>query len=80
VACLLFNNIAQFGLELLYALGWFVVTVLLGLAIHFFGVYSLSVYFLSGINPIEFFRRLQTVILTAFSTSSSNATLPTALR
>jgi DAACS family dicarboxylate/amino acid:cation (Na+ or H+) symporter len=80
VACLLFNNIAQFGLELLYSLGWFVATVLLGLAIHFFGVYSLSVYFLSRINPIEFFRRLQTVILTAFSTSSSNATLPTALR
>ena len=36
VACLLFNNIAQFGLELLASLGWFVATVLLGLAIHFF--------------------------------------------
>jgi dicarboxylate/amino acid:cation (Na+ or H+) symporter, DAACS family len=80
VACLLFNNIAQFGLELLQSLGWFVVTVLLGLSIHFFGVYSLSVWFLSRISPIEFFRRVQTVILTAFSTSSSNATLPTALR
>ncbi len=80
VACLLFNNIAQFGLELLASLGWFVATVLLGLAIHFFGVYSLAIYFLSKINPIDFFRRVQTVILTAFSTSSSNATLPTALR
>lgn len=80
VACLLFNNIAQFGLELLQSLGWFVVTVLLGLSIHFFGVYSLSVWFLSKISPIEFFRRIQTVMLTAFSTSSSNATLPTALR
>ena len=80
VACLLFNNIAQFGFELLVSLGWFVATVLLGLALHFFGVYSLSIYFLSRINPIEFFKRIQTVILTAFSTSSSNATLPTALR
>jgi len=80
VACLLFNNIAQFGLELLVSLGWFVITVLLGLLLHFFGVYSLSIWFLSRINPIEFFRRVQTVILTAFSTSSSNATLPTALR
>lgn len=80
VACLLFNNIAQFGLELLLSLGWFVATVLLGLSIHFFGVYSLSIWFLSRINPIEFFKRVQTVILTAFSTSSSNATLPTALR
>ncbi len=80
VACLLFNNVALFGLDLLISLFWFVVTVLLGLGIHFFIVYSLSVKFLSGINPIDFFRRVWTVIVTAFSTSSSNATLPTALR
>jgi len=54
--------------------------VLLGLSLHMFGVYSLSIYFLSRLSPIEFFRRIKTVILTAFSTSSSNATLPTALR
>jgi dicarboxylate/amino acid:cation (Na+ or H+) symporter, DAACS family len=80
VACLLFNNTARFGLDLLQALGWFVLTVLLGLSLHMFGVYSLSVYFLSRISPLEFFRRIKTVILTAFSTSSSNATLPTALK
>lgn len=80
VACLLFNNIALFGLDLLQSLAWFVFTVLLGLSIHFFGTYSLSVWFLSKINPIDFFKRVRTVILTAFSTSSSNATLPTALR
>ncbi|MFN2384099.1 MAG: dicarboxylate/amino acid:cation symporter [Gemmatimonadota bacterium] len=80
VACLLFTNTARFGLDLLGALAWFVVTVLLGLALHLFGVYSLSVYFLSRINPLEFFRRIKTAMLTAFSTSSSNATLPTALR
>src|SRR5689334_14512212 len=80
VACLLFNNTARFGLDLLQALGWFIVTVLLGLSLHMFGVYSLSIYFLSRLSPIDFFRRIKTVILTAFSTSSSNATLPTALR
>jgi len=80
VACLLFNNTARFGLDLLQALGWFVVTVLVGLSLHMFGIYSLSVYFLSRIAPLEFFRRIKTVMLTAFSTSSSNATLPTALR
>jgi DAACS family dicarboxylate/amino acid:cation (Na+ or H+) symporter len=80
VACLIFTNVARFGLDLLFALGWFVVTVLLGLSLHMFGVYSLSVAFLSRINPLEFFRRVRTVIVTAFSTSSSNATLPTALR
>ena len=80
VACLLFNSTAVFGVSLLRALGWFVVTVLLGLALHMFGVFSLSIYFLSRMAPLEFFRRIKTVILTAFSTSSSNATLPTALR
>lgn len=79
VACLLFNNTARFGIDLLGAIGWFVLTVLLGLAIHMFGVYSLSVSILSRLSPIDFFRRIRTVMLTAFSTSSSNATLPTAL-
>lgn len=80
VACLIYNNVALFGLDLIMSLGWFVLTVLLALGIHFFGVYSLSVALLSRINPITFFSRVRTVILTAFSTSSSNATLPTALR
>ncbi len=80
VACLLFNNTARFGLDLLAALGWFVVTVLLGLGLHMFGTYSLSVWLLSRISPLEFFRRIKTVLLTAFSTSSSAATLPTTLR
>jgi DAACS family dicarboxylate/amino acid:cation (Na+ or H+) symporter len=80
VACLIFSNIARFGVDLLQALFWFMITVLAGLALQMFGVYSLSVYFLSRISPIQFFRRIETVILTAFSTSSSNATLPTAIR
>lgn len=80
VACLLFNNVARFGMDLLSALSWFVITVLLGLALHMFVVYSISIRLLSRISPLEFFRRVKTVMLTAFSTSSSNATLPTALR
>jgi dicarboxylate/amino acid:cation (Na+ or H+) symporter, DAACS family len=80
VACLIFSNIARFGPGLLQSLFWFMITVLAGLALHMFGVFSLSVYFLSRISPLTFFRRIETVILTAFSTSSSNATLPTAIR
>lgn len=79
VAALLFSSTAGFGLDLLVTLAWFMGTVLLGLAIHMFGVYSLSVALLSRISPIEFFRRIKTAMLTAFSTSSSNATLPTAI-
>lgn len=80
VFALLFANTAGFGLDLLGTLAWFMLTVLLGLAIQMFGVYSLSVKLLSRISPIEFFRRIKTVMYTAFGTSSSNATLPTALR
>jgi DAACS family dicarboxylate/amino acid:cation (Na+ or H+) symporter len=80
VACLIFTSTAGFGLDLLGALIWFILTVLLGLALQMFGVYSIVLRVLAGISPVEFFRRIKTVILTAFSTSSSNATLPTALR
>src|SRR5688572_12967649 len=80
VACLLFTNTARFGLDLLQALGWFVVTVLVGLLLHMFGTYSLAVRTLGGMSPLEFFRRIRTVLVTAFSTSSSAATLPTSLR
>jgi dicarboxylate/amino acid:cation (Na+ or H+) symporter, DAACS family len=80
VACLLFNNTARFGLDLLAALGWFILTVLLGFVLHMFGTYSLSVSLLSRISPRDFFRAIKTVMLTAFSTSSSVATLPTTLR
>jgi dicarboxylate/amino acid:cation (Na+ or H+) symporter, DAACS family len=80
IACLIFTNIARFGLDLLAALGWFVVTVVLGLSLQMFGVYTIALRLFSRISPIEFYRRIKTVILTAFSTSSSNATLPTALR
>src|SRR5690349_10352293 len=76
VACLLFNNTARFGLDLLQALAWVVLTVLLGLSLHMFGVYSLSIYFLSRLSPIEFFRRIKPVILTAFSPPPSTAPLP----
>jgi DAACS family dicarboxylate/amino acid:cation (Na+ or H+) symporter len=80
VFCLVFNNISRFGLDLLGALGWFLFATLLGLGIHMFGVYSLVVWWLGGRKPGVFFKRIQTAMLTAFSTSSSSATLPTALR
>ena len=80
VGCLLFGNLALFGIELLASLGWFLVTVLLGLGLHLFGVYSLALRFLAHRSPRAFFQQSRTAMLTAFSTSSSNATLPTTLR
>jgi DAACS family dicarboxylate/amino acid:cation (Na+ or H+) symporter len=80
VACLIFTMTARFGFGFLVSLGWYVVTVLGGLAIHMFVVYPLALKLFARVSPLEFFTRVRTVMLTAFSTSSSNATLPTALR
>jgi len=80
VALLVFSSIASFGTDLLLALLWYIGVVLGGLLIHGVVVYSLSVRFLSGLSPIDFFGKMKTTAITAFSTSSSNATLPTALR
>ena len=74
VAALLFAMTARFGFGFLVGLGWFVGTVLLGLALHMFVVYSAALKFVARVSPLEFFRRTKTVALTAFSTSSSNAT------
>ncbi len=80
VAALLFNLTAQLGYEVLGPLARYVGVVLLALAIHQFVVYSLAVRFLGGMSPLAFFRGIQEAMITAFSTASSNATLPTALR
>ncbi len=80
VFALLFNLTAQLGYEILGQLAQYVLTVLLALLIHQFIVYSLAVRVLGGMSPVKFFRGIQEAMVTAFSTSSSNATLPTALR
>ncbi len=79
VACLVFSLTARLGFEVFGQLGAYVGVVLLALAIHQFGVYSLAVWWLGGMSPRRFFAGVRTAMLTAFSTASSNATLPTAL-
>ncbi len=80
VGALLFAMTARFGFSLLTGLAAFVLTVLAGLAFHLFVFYSVLLKLVAKVSPREFFRRVRTVMATAFATSSSNATLPTALR
>ena len=80
VACLLFTLTARLGYDVLRQLGAYVFVVVLGLAIHQLVVYSISVAWLGGMNPIRFFQAIRAAMLTAFSTASSNATLPTSLK
>lgn len=80
VAAFMFNLTAQLGLEVIKSLAWFVITVLVALAIHGFVVLPLWVRFMGGMGPREFFRGTQEATLTAFATASSTATLPVTLR
>jgi len=80
VAALLFSMTARLGFGILMQVAAYVGVVLLALGLHMFGVYSLSVRFLGGRNPLTFFRDCRLAIVTAFSTASSSATLPTALK
>lgn len=79
VFCFMFNLAALFGWDLLVRLGAYVGVVVLALALHMFGVYSLALK-AAGWSPLRFFRGVQEAMVMAFSTASSNATLPTSLR
>ncbi len=80
VGALLFVMGVRLGTGFLRPLAAFVAVVLLGLAIHLVVVYSLMVKLVGRMSPWRFFRDVRLAMLTAFSTASSSATLPTALR
>ena len=80
VACFMFNLAALFGWDLLIRLSAYVGTVLVALGIQMFIVFPLLLKWLGKKSPLQFFRQTQEASLMAFSTASSNATLPTSLR
>jgi len=80
VAAFMFNLTFQLGWDVIRSLVWFVVTVLVGLAIHGFVILPLWVKLMGGMSPRLFFRETQEATLTAFATASSTATLPVTLR
>ena len=80
IACFMFNLAAVFGWDLLLRLGAYVAVVLLALGTHMFVVYPILLRLVGKVSPTWFFRQSQEAMVMAFSTASSNATLPTALR
>ena len=80
IACFMFNLASLFGWELLARLGAYVGVVLLALGAHMFVTYPLLLKLAGGVSPLWFFRQSQEAMVMAFSTASSNATLPTAIR
>jgi Na+/H+-dicarboxylate symporter len=80
IFCFMFNLSAQFGWDLLFKLAAFVGVVLLALGVQMFVIFPLLLRFLGKKSPVAFFRETREASVMAFSTASSNATLPTALR
>ena len=79
VAGLIFGVTSRFGFALLKPLGSYILVVIAGLLIHVSVTIALIIRFAVGMSPLKFFGRIRASIATAFSTSSSSATLPTNL-
>ena len=80
VAALIFQTTVQVGTSLFSVLGLFMLTVIAGLLLQLLVVYPAVLWLGARRSPLGFFKSIEEVIITAFSTSSSNATLPTSLR
>lgn len=76
VFCLMAKTFAGLGFEGLIPLLKYIGCVLLGLAIQAFIVYPSIMIILTRLNPIKFFKRFISVMFFAFSSSTSNATIP----
>jgi Na+/H+-dicarboxylate symporter len=67
------------GIEVFRALGWYALTVAVGLSIHAFITLPLILLLLARRSPWAYFQSMSPALLTAFSTASSNGTLPLTL-
>ncbi|MCH7717605.1 MAG: dicarboxylate/amino acid:cation symporter, partial [Gemmatimonadetes bacterium] len=80
VAGLTFAVTARFGLDIMVPLGLYFGAVMFGLVAYQFGLLAVLVKTLGGMAPLTFYRKARLPMLTAFSTASSSATLPTTIR
>ena len=76
VFCLMAKTFGSLGFDAIIPLGKYVGCVLIGLAIQAFVVYPTLLVILTRLNPIRFFRKFMSVMFFAFSSSTSNATIP----
>ena len=76
VFCLMAKTFGSLGFEAILPLGKYVLCVLIGLAIQGFVVYPALLVVFTRLNPLKFFKKFVSVMLFAFSSSASNATIP----
>lgn len=79
VFCLITITFAETGFDTIKQLILYFVNVLTVLFTHAFLSYGILLWFLTGLNPITFFKKMYKVWLFGFSTASSNATIPVTL-
>lgn len=76
VFCLMTNVVAVNGADIIGKLALIIGVAYIGYIIHVVVVYGLSVKFLAKMSPFAFFKGIAPAMITAFTTTSSNATLP----
>ncbi len=76
---IVFNTAYRMGAGFLGNVAFYAFVVVIGLLFQFFVVYTLFLKFVAKTDPFPFFRQCREVYLYAFSTASSNASLPVAL-
>ena len=81
IATVVSDNMSEEGAlaGVLQRLGLYMLAVIIALAIHAFISLPLALRFIGKINPLKHFKAVATPLVTAFSTSSSSATLPLTL-
>jgi DAACS family dicarboxylate/amino acid:cation (Na+ or H+) symporter len=80
VFAIVFNTARTFGTDVFAGVLLYVATVVAGLLVQQFVVYSVMLRLAARRSPLEFFRDCREVLLYAFSTASSNATLPVSIK
>lgn len=73
---LIAKTTAQTGFEAIQVVAWFFLAVIIALALHSLVALPMILYFIGRMNPLKHLQAMSPAILTAFSTSSSAATLP----
>jgi DAACS family dicarboxylate/amino acid:cation (Na+ or H+) symporter len=79
VPAMIYSVIVKIGVDILVALGVFVLGCAGVMLLHLFGSMTVLLKVFTSRSPRQFFKQIEAVLVTAFSTSSSNATLPAAL-
>ena len=80
VFSLMVKAISLTGLTIFKELGLYALTIILGLSIHLLIIIPAILILFAKVNPIKHFKSIAPAMITAFSTSSSNATLPVTIK